>query len=77
VPDYDCKVTFNSEQEMADKTADVLAAARVLANAALQAIQDDPHQWSARPCPTCRAVSSLVGRPFGCYLYAQQRGKTL
>lgn len=26
----------------------------------------DPHQFSTRPCSTCRAVSSLLGRSFGC-----------
>jgi hypothetical protein len=48
-------------------------AARMLMDAALQAIQADPHQWSERPCQTCKAVSALAGRAFGCYLYAQQR----
>lgn len=44
----------------------VRACARVLVGAALDLIQADPHQWSKRPCATCRAVSSIVGRPFGC-----------
>lgn len=44
----------------------VQVAARLLVNAALALIERDPHQWSARPCPTCRAVSDIVGRPFGC-----------
>lgn len=26
----------------------------------------DPHQYSSRPCQTCRAISSLLNRPFGC-----------
>jgi len=49
------------------------AAVRVLLDAALRLIQDDPHQWSERPCPTCRPISSIVGLPFGCYLYMQQQ----
>jgi hypothetical protein len=40
----------------------------------LGALQADPHQWSNRPCPTCRAISGLVGRKFGCYLYAERIG---
>jgi hypothetical protein len=44
----------------------IQSAARSLAWAALQLIQDDPHQWSSRPCQTCKAVSSLIGKPFGC-----------
>lgn len=45
----------------------VLAAAvkREIA-AVLRLIESDPHQWSARPCQTCRAVSTLAGRAFGC-----------
>lgn len=53
----------------------VRAAANVLAGAALQLIQDDPHQWSERSCQTCRAVGSIIGKPFGCYVYAQQRAE--
>ena len=33
---------------------------------ALQLIQKDPHQWTARPCPTCRTISRICGKPFGC-----------
>lgn len=50
----------------------VKAAARVLIASALNILQSDPHQWSMRPCPTCRAVSAIVGRPFGCDLYRIQ-----
>ena len=48
-------------------------AARVLVEAVLNLLQADPHHWSERPCPTCRTVSALVGRPFGCSLYRIQR----
>jgi hypothetical protein len=37
---------------------------------AFDLIQADPHSWSSRPCSTCKAVSALIGRPFGCVLYA-------
>lgn len=36
-------------------------------------LQKDGHQWSTRPCSTCQAVSSLIGRPFGCILYANAK----
>lgn len=52
----------------------VQAAAQVLVDAALRLIEVDPHQWSPRPCPTCRAVSSIVGRPFGCHNPKVPRG---
>ena len=32
----------------------------------LALIQADPHQWSTRPCATCRSVSAMAGEPFGC-----------
>jgi hypothetical protein len=32
----------------------------------LRLIEADPHQWSSRPCPTCRAISGIIDRPFGC-----------
>jgi hypothetical protein len=50
----------------------VKAAARVLMDAALDLLQADPQSWSERPCPTCRPISAIIGRPFGCYVYAQQ-----
>ena len=46
----------------------VQAAARVLMGTALDLIQADPHHWSERPCGTCRSISAIVGRPFGCEL---------
>lgn len=34
--------------------------------AVLRVIEADPHQWGKRPCPSCLAVSNLVGEDFGC-----------
>ena len=53
----------------------IQAAASVLFDAALHVLQNDPHAWSKRPCQTCRTVTALAGKPFGCYLYAEQRRK--
>ena len=33
---------------------------------AFDLIENDPHQWSSRPCTTCNAISQIIGRPFGC-----------
>ncbi len=41
-------------------------AAKILSDAALDLIEKDPHQYSKRPCDTCRTISNLIGRPFGC-----------
>lgn len=51
----------------------IQAAAEVIVDAALRLIQADPHQWSERPCSTCRAVSEIVNKPFGCVLYTIAR----
>ena len=32
----------------------------------LSLIQIDPHQWSHRPCDTCRQIAQIIGKPFGC-----------
>lgn len=45
------------------------AAARLVMSVALDVIQADPHYWSSRPCVSCRTVTALVGRPFGCDLH--------
>lgn len=34
--------------------------------AAFNLIQEDPHQWSKRPCSTCESISSIIDQPFGC-----------
>lgn len=49
--------------------------ARILMETVLDLIQKDSHQWSTRPCSTCRAITNIVGRPFGCYKYAEDRAK--
>lgn len=50
-------------------------AADQLFDAALNLLQADPHQWSTRPCQTCRAISAIAKRPFGCELYRKQQAK--
>jgi hypothetical protein len=40
---------------------------------ALDLIQQDPHQWSMRPCPTCKSITAITGKVFGCYRYQEQR----
>ena len=45
----------------------------VAINAILNLLQDDPHQWSTRPCPTCKKITKLVGRYFGCDLHKDKK----
>jgi hypothetical protein len=51
----------------------VEAAALTLVDAALRLIEGDGHTFGSRPCVTCRTVSSLVGRSFGCIAYAEKK----
>lgn len=51
-----------------DEASTIKAAALVLVDVVLDLLQADPHQWSKRPCPTCRSISTIVNRPFGCYV---------
>jgi len=72
------QVAYESSKECISVEADHIVDASVkrLMTAALDLIQKDPHQWSKRPCPTCSVVSTLVGKPFGCTLYAIQKKDT-
>lgn len=45
----------------------------VIMDPVLRLIQDDPHQWSIRPCQTCRGIGAIIGKPFGCYEYQRRR----
>jgi hypothetical protein len=58
-----------------DEEKIIRAAVNILIEPILTLLQNDPHQWSTRPCPTCRAITSIIGKPFGCILKAKQKGK--
>jgi hypothetical protein len=52
----------------------IKAAVTLVLDTAFNLLQTDPHQWGLRPCSTCRAISGLRGKPFGCeYLIQQER----
>lgn len=40
---------------------------------ALRLIQKDMHQFSKRPCSTCKTISLLIHEPFGCVIKANER----
>lgn len=53
--------------EVSIETEDVIvSAARVLMKLAAELIYRDAHYWSTRPCATCKAITGLIGEPFGC-----------
>lgn len=56
-------------------TEEIQAAARILMETVLKLIQNDSHHWSKRPCSTCSSISTIVGKPFGCYKYREDKEK--
>lgn len=58
---------------MTDEQAEQLirVSAKIFVRSTLKLIYDDPHQWSDRPCQTCRSISSILGEKFGCYRYQE------
>lgn len=56
--------------------ASIREAARVILGVGADVLYQDPHQWSDRPCQTCRAVTDLLGAPFGCIRFSLEKGKT-
>lgn len=40
-----------------------------IAEAVARVFEVDPHSFSQRPCSTCMAITTLLGRPFGCDSY--------
>lgn len=35
-------------------------------------IYRDPHEWSERPCPTCRVVTAFFGWDYGCVRFGKE-----
>lgn len=42
---------------------------------AIKVLSEDNHDWSTRPCATCKTISAALGEPFGCYWYAKKKGE--
>ena len=40
---------------------------------ALRLMQADPHMWSTRPCATCKEITALVGKNYGCYTIQERQ----
>lgn len=45
----------------------------ILVKPILELIYSDPHQWSKRPCQTCQSITTIIGKPFGCNRYREER----
>lgn len=64
-----------TEDELANHEQRIRALEQVLPAAVLDLLYADPHQWSERGCATCRAITQLVGQPFGCDRFRIERAK--
>ena len=53
----------------------IKAAVNIIIEPILALLQNDPHQWSTRPCSTCSSITAIIGKPFGCILKANQSVK--
>jgi hypothetical protein len=60
---------------MLDEVTKMLAReiAKMLVEKVADVLYVDPHQWSDRPCPTCRTISGLFGFDFGCNKFAKKK----
>jgi len=54
---------------------EVQQAVDLVIGSVLRLLQDDGHQWSSRSCSTCKTITSIVGKPFGCIEYARRRAE--
>jgi hypothetical protein len=57
---------MNLMKEIVHRDGRILALERALGE-----LEKDPHQFSTRPCATCRGVSVALFRPFGCSALAE------
>jgi len=58
---------------MDERTFIIQKAARMLIGIMADLIYADPHSWSERPCPTCGAITAILGEPFGCDRYRKEK----
>ena len=59
---------------IADRTLSLQAHTRAFMRPIADLLYEDTHYWGARPCPTCRTITSLIGEPFGCIRFAINKG---
>ena len=70
--------TRQPESEPPVRSSELLdAAVQRLTDPILRLIQNDPHQWSTRPCTTCQTISQLVNKPFGCDYYRLTKSRRI
>lgn len=69
----DLEARVQKLEHAASVTLDIAAAiAQQLAEAVARVVEADPHHFSPRPCPSCRTISGLLGRAYGCNAKAKR-----
>lgn len=63
---YELQVRIEKLESLAHEPLDITKAIVLVAETVARTMETDPHQFGKRPCQTCRAISGLVGRAFGC-----------
>ena len=64
-PEYLSTLTLHCQEYIGGLEAKV-----VRLREAIDAWEMDPHNYSKRPCGTCRQMTEALGKPFGCVRYA-------
>ena len=62
-----------TEKQIEQQKKEMSASVSLLMDAVLNLLQYDNHHWGESPCPTCRPITTIIGKPFGCYQYAIER----
>lgn len=60
-------------EEMNEQEETIKACANILIGTIADIIYADSHQWSTRPCETCKTITAILGKPFGCDRYREYR----
>lgn len=60
-------ILMDEQEEM------IKACANVLIDTIANIIYADSHHWSTRPCETCKAITAILGKPFGCDRYREEK----
>lgn len=60
------------EQLAARVTQLEMALPKMVPMSALEILARDPHRFSTRGCETCRNISTVIGKPWGCIALARE-----
>ncbi len=67
--------TLEERVEVLEKSVGAFVGCMSVLDAVLRAIGEDGHVFGSRPCETCRVVTAIAGRSFGCIAFAEKRAR--